>query len=150
MPLALPHCAPGSPDKSRGDSRPDHGIPRQRKAQADIQRLRVGDRGKFYPESGYPNSLEMRLVSIDQDAARELSEGMLALSHGGAIAVREQARALIPERAIYRVVLEIDAGQELSTYSVLRGQVVLHGTAQAWLLSHARTALAVIRREAGF
>ncbi|MFZ9679084.1 MAG: HlyD family secretion protein, partial [Quisquiliibacterium sp.] len=119
-------------------------------SEADIQRLRVGDSGVFFSESGHPAKLAVRVESIDQDATHELSEAMLASTRGGALPVREHAKALVPEHAVYRVVLNVP-GQDLPVnLPTLRGQVVIHGDAQSWLSGYLRAGLAVIRREAGF
>lgn len=119
-------------------------------AEADIDRLQVGEAGNFYPESGSPQSLNVVVQSIDQDASHELSEIMLASIYGGAIAVREHGKSLVPDQALYRVVLAVKAGEPNPPLPVLRGQVVIQGQPKAWLSDHARRLVAVIRREAGF
>lgn len=119
-------------------------------AEADIQRLRVGDNGSFYPESGSPKSLAVLVQSIDPDASRELTDAMLAAGHGGTIAVREHGKALVPEQALFRVVLSVQDVDPKLPLPLLRGEVVIHGQAQAWALGHVRAGLSVIRREAGF
>ena len=119
-------------------------------AEADIDRLRVGDQGVFYPEPGSPGSLKLVVNNIDTDATHELTEGMLASSRGGGIAVREHAKALVPEQALYRVVLSVQAGENSLLLPVLRGRVVIHGKAQNSLVRYVRAGLAVLWREAGF
>lgn len=119
-------------------------------SEADIQRLAIGDKGMFYAESGNPGSLEVMVESIDPDATHELSEAMLASTRGGALPVREHAKALVPEHAVYRVVLKVGSQALAENLPILRGQVVIHGAARPWLAGYFRAALAVLRREAGF
>lgn len=119
-------------------------------AEADIHRLRVGDAGLFYPEAGSPGALKLVVENIDTDATHELAEGLLASTRGGALPVREHAKALVPEHALYRVVLRVQAAEPSVMLPVLRGQVVIHGEAQSWLASYLRAGLAVLWREAGF
>ncbi|MFZ9562725.1 MAG: HlyD family efflux transporter periplasmic adaptor subunit, partial [Burkholderiales bacterium] len=119
-------------------------------AEADIDRLRVGDQGVFYPEPGSPGSLKLVVNNIDTDATHELTEGMLASNRGGGLAMREHAKALVPEQALYRVVLSVRAGETPVHLPVLRGRVVIHGRAQNSLLRYVRAGLAVLWREAGF
>lgn len=119
-------------------------------AEADIQRLRVGDQGSFYPESGSPASILVTVQSIDPDASHELMDGILSSIRGGALPVREHGKSLVPEHAVYRVVLGVNADGIVLPFGVMRGQVQLNGKPQAWLLNHVRFILAVIRREAGF
>lgn len=119
-------------------------------AEIDIRRLNIGDVGKFYPESGFPEPVDLRVEAIDKDASHELREGLLASTRGGTLAVREHNKTLVPEHAVYRVVLSVQQRNLRTGLPVLRGQVVIHGQAQAWALNHLRTGLAVFRREAGF
>ena len=119
-------------------------------AEADIHRLRVGNDGMFYPEAGSPAALKLTVENIDTDATHELADGMLASTRGGALPVREHARALVPEHALYRVVLRVQGEAVAQHLPVLRGQVVIHSEAQSWLAGYLRAVLAVVWREAGF
>jgi putative peptide zinc metalloprotease protein len=75
---------------------------------------------------------------------------MMASTRGGALPVREHARALVPEHALYRVVLRVQGEAVAQHLPVLRGQVVIHSEAQSWLAGYLRAVLAVVWREAGF
>lgn len=119
-------------------------------AEADIHRLSVGNAGMFYPEAGSPAALKLIVENIDTDATHELTDGMLASTRGGAVPVREHARTLVPEHALYRVVLSVQDKTADHHLPVLRGQVVIHGEAQSWLAGYLRAVLAVVWREAGF
>ncbi len=119
-------------------------------AEADIDRLRIGDQGVFYPEAGSPSALKLTVKNIDNDATHELAEGMLASSRGGGIPAREHSKALIPEHALYRVVLMVHVQNTTVHLPVLRGRLVIHAKAQNSLVRYLRAGLAVLRREAGF
>jgi putative peptide zinc metalloprotease protein len=69
-------------------------------SETDVDRLRVGDRGVFFSESGSPGALQLTVQNIDADATHELHEGMLASSRGGALPVREHDKLLKPGLAL--------------------------------------------------
>jgi len=122
--------------------------------QQDLARIRPGDIARFYSESGRIAPLELNVSRIDMNATRVLTDGMLASTSGGDILVRRQREQLIPENAIYRVTLALNeksmdqiAGANLT---VLRGKVVILGARRAWAWKYWRSAIALIRREAGF
>jgi hypothetical protein len=82
-----------------------------------------------------------------------LSDGILASSHGGEIAVREMPvkeghRRLVPEAALYRVTLALQQPYAPDRPQILRGQVVLFGEARSWLGEFARRGAALFMREA--
>ena len=119
--------------------------------ETDVERLTVGHQGRFFSESGYKGSIPVTVESIDQDATHSLSDAILASTHGGAIVVRPHTQSLVPEQALYRVSLLVDAeALEKPVFVRLRGQVVLQGQARSWLGSYIRNGLAIIRRELGF
>jgi putative peptide zinc metalloprotease protein len=57
---------------------------------------------------------------------------------------------LVPDRAVYRVVLAADADPGPLAGHDWRGKVVIHGSWEAPAARYVRAALAVVWREAGF
>ncbi|OIN05620.1 hypothetical protein BFR47_05370 [Oceanisphaera psychrotolerans] len=118
----------------------------------ELDRIRVGDRARFYAESDRIAPLSLTISRIDTDATRVLNDGMLASARGGELLVREQGEQLIPELALYRVALELEEqpGLPLTGLAQLRGRLVIYGEPRAWSWHYWRSALALIRQEAGF
>jgi putative peptide zinc metalloprotease protein len=116
-----------------------------------IQRVQVGNVARFFSEASPAKPLALTVVRIDPDATRQLPEPMLAAQHGGQIVVRERNNHLIPQQAIYRVVLQVQPGSFEPTAShSLRGRVVIDGERKSLLGDYLRTAATVIIREAGW
>ena len=115
----------------------------------DIQRVRVGDSARFFSEASAGAPLLLRIVRIDPDATRQLPEVMLSAQHGGQIVTRERNGKLIPQQAIYRVVLEVQPHGSRTAH-VLRGRVVIDGERKSVLGDYLRTAMTVVIREAGW
>jgi putative peptide zinc metalloprotease protein len=118
--------------------------------EADLQRLHVGDQGRFYSETPGRLDVPVRVVRIDTDATRALPSPMLASVHGGAIPVRQQNRQLIPDTAVYRITLQPEGGHEPEGMRELRGRLVVQGEARAVLQDFLQSAMALWVREAGF
>lgn len=119
-------------------------------SEADLHRLRVGDRGRFYAETPDRAELPLRVARIDRDATRVLPEGILASTHGGALLVRETSHLLVPETALYRVTLTLEADYAPGRPQILRGIVLLSGTPKSYLEETGRAARALFVREAAF
>lgn len=119
-------------------------------AEAQLTRIKVGDSGHFYSDTPNVAQLPMRVERIDRDATRVLPEGILASTRGGALLVRETHDSLVPETALYRVTLSLEAPYAPSTAQILRGQIVLFGTPVGLLDEFARAAAALFVKEAGF
>jgi len=92
-------------------------------AESEIERLGPQARGRFYPDDLAQAPVPLQVVSIDGANSRVLNQPLLASSHGGRIAVRQDERGnAIPESPIYRVIL---AGRTAAPAAVLVGQAVL-------------------------
>jgi putative peptide zinc metalloprotease protein len=93
------------------------------------------------------------VLSVDRDATRVLLRPELAAHLGGHVLTREKAGQLIPERAVYRVMLEMDPAasplEALATQS-WRGQLTIHARWEAPAQRYLRQAFAVFLREFGF
>jgi putative peptide zinc metalloprotease protein len=118
--------------------------------EAELNRIRLGDYGRFYSETPHVAQLPVRVERIDRDATRTLPEGMLASSGGGEILVRQSGGQPVPETALYRVTLSLSEEYAPEVLQILRGQVVLYGNPKAYLEEFARSAMALFVREAGF
>ena len=117
--------------------------------EADLQRIHVGDHGKFYSETPDVAELSVRVERIDRDATHVLTEGILAATRGGELPVREIKRTLVPETALYRLTLSIQMSYSPSKPQLLRGQVLLFGAPRAYMEEFTRAAAALFVREAG-
>lgn len=120
----------------------------------ELDRVQVGDQARFFSESGRIEPLTLTVSSIASDASRVIDEAVLTSTTGGEMLVREQAGQLVPELAVYRVSLELSLSDRLLLESErlpdLRGHVVISGKARAWGWHYWRSAVAIVRREAGF
>jgi len=88
-------------------------------------------------------------VRIDRDATRALPDAMLAVGHGGEVLMRERNGQLIPERAVYRVVLAVDEGEQPPGH-VLRGAVTIYGQPKSLAGDFVRSGAALLIRESGW
>ncbi|MEY2771069.1 MAG: hypothetical protein RIQ38_1488 [Pseudomonadota bacterium] len=118
-----------------------------------LQRLRVGDAATLVPDGAWGEVLRLRVRSIDRDASRVLPRPELATHNGGHVLVREKNRQLVPERAVYRVVLEPeDPGAMPASLAgrTWRGHLTVHSQWEAPALRYLRQASAVLLRELDF
>jgi putative peptide zinc metalloprotease protein len=115
-----------------------------------VRRIRVGDTGQFLADGGAGPNLRLQVQQIEQDATRVLEHGVLAAQAGGSVLTRELQRRLVPERAVYRVVLRAEAPPAAAAAQGWRGQVVLHGSWEVPALAWLRAAVVVLWRELGF
>lgn len=116
----------------------------------DVARVHEGQHASFYTDGRTQHVLTLKVSSVDRDASRTLPRRELASVLGGHVTTREKNGQLVPERAVYRVSLDVldmpDALQNLSW----RGQLVVHADWQSPLSRYARQAVTVIVRETGF
>jgi putative peptide zinc metalloprotease protein len=115
-----------------------------------VRRVRPGDAARFFTDGHAGPVLPLHIVSVDQDATRVLPQGMLAVEHGGSVLTRDKEGVLVPDRAVYRVVLAVDGDPGPLVGHDWRGKIVIHGSWEAPAARYVRAALAVLWREAGF
>lgn len=115
----------------------------------EVQRISVGDRALLRLE-GSAELVPLKVSSIDRDASRTLREPELAVEFGGHVLVREKGDMLYPERAVYRVLLEVTDEQAVDAQHSWRGQLTLAARWEAPGLRFLRTAASVFWREMGF
>jgi putative peptide zinc metalloprotease protein len=118
--------------------------------EAAVARVAVGDRAMFLADGRGSGAVRLTVRRVDADATRVLQSGLLTAQAGGHVLARERRDELVPERAIYRVVLAPDPGQSLDDRQVLRGDVVIHGRWESPVMPYLRNAMAVLVREFGF
>jgi putative peptide zinc metalloprotease protein len=118
--------------------------------EADLRRLDMGNWGRFIPDAPGLRGFGLRVISIDRDATRLLTEGALSSIAGGEILVRQQNNKLIPERSIYRVRLKVDGNPSKLSTGYIRGRVVIYAWPKSILGDAITNGLAVFVREAGF
>jgi putative peptide zinc metalloprotease protein len=118
--------------------------------ESELGRISVGDTGHFHSETPDAAQVPVRVDRIDRDATRALPDGLLASTRGGKVLVREMGRQWVPEAAVYRVTLSLGAAHAPDRPQILRGDVVLRGTPNAWIDEFARKAASLVVREAGF
>ena len=115
--------------------------------------LAVGDGGIFIPQGDEARVLRLRVTNIDADATRVLASGVLSAPAGGHILVRERAGQLVPEQAMYRVALAVEAESATPAAHAAkalsrRGEVVIRGRWEAPAERFVRNVLMVVMREA--
>lgn len=115
-----------------------------------VNRIKVGDPARFFADGLEGPVLTLTVNAIDQDATRILPNGQLAAQFGGSIMTREKHGHLVPERAVYRVTLDVGSEMGALAQQSWRGHVVIHGRWEAPGLTFLRAALVLIWRELGF
>lgn len=118
--------------------------------EADIARVKVGDRARFFPDGPQGPVLDLRVDDIEMDATRNLQNGQLALQFGGSVMTREKQGQLVPELAMYRVTLASQEPLGEMAHQSWRGNVVIHGDWEAPGLAFFRAAVALVWREMSF
>ncbi|MEE3662429.1 HlyD family efflux transporter periplasmic adaptor subunit [Brenneria sp. g21c3] len=131
--------------------KPSGGLVEAFVSEKDWQRLKVGGKGRFYPQDVSRDALPLTIVDIDHTATRDLSAvPELASTYGGDIAALSDAqRKLHPEQVVYRILLSLpaDSGRQ---QQMLRGTVALDGDAQSLLARGWKVVSAVLIRELAF
>lgn len=120
-------------------------------SEQNVNLLSSDSQGVFIGNSGEGGSLPVTLEQIDISAVSSLPYPELGSETGGAIAVRQADKRLIPENAHYRVSFQLDerpgSHQELLRRS---GMLIIEGERQSWLWLQCQRLLAVAVRESGF
>ncbi len=129
---------------------PDRALIEAYVSEADLARIGVGTRGaSSIPRTAGASRSSAHVVRIERANARVLAEPYLASRFGGGIPVREmKSGELVPESAVYRVMLEPD-GAPAAPARVLRGHVVLSGAPESLAARAWRRVVAVAIRESG-
>ncbi len=116
----------------------------------DVTRVQVGQKASFFADSATGHLLALKVSAIDRDAARVLPRKELASALGGHVLTREKNGQLVPERAIYRVTLDVQDMPTSMHALAWRGHINIHADWASPAGRYVRQALAVLVREAGF
>jgi putative peptide zinc metalloprotease protein len=118
--------------------------------EADLDKLNIGDEGRFYPEGGDLPSISVSIVTLDRTGTRELNVEELASNYGGEIAVRsDEEKQLIPEKGIYRVLLQLPK-KEANFMSSVRGRLSLSTEAESIASWLTRLMMVALVKESGW
>lgn len=117
----------------------------------DWLRLRPGAAGTFYPHDVTRSGMAGEVIDIEPTVMRDLRPvAELASVYGGDIAaLSDSQRRLVPEQAVYRVVLRLAADEPPVTQAIT-GTVALSGEPQSLLVRIWRRVAAVAVREFSF
>ena len=116
----------------------------------DAGRVQVGQRASFWVDSATGKMLQLKVAAIDQDAARTLPRRELASVLGGHVITREKNGVLMPERAVYRVTLELQNMPEDMQDLSWRGNLMIHADLASPIARYLRQIMVVLVRETGF
>lgn len=109
--------------------------------------VNVGADARLYVDG---QTMKLRVHSVDQDVSRTITHPMLTTDGGGKLTVRINGTELIPERAVYRVRLEVEDAALRPGEQMWLGTVVISGGKESHLARWTRQAVSVLWRELGF
>lgn len=115
-----------------------------------LHRIAVGQTARFYPDTASGATLALKVASIDVDAQHVLESPLLAAVNGGSVAAREVNGRLVPEKAVYRVLLDVQHAEPTLSGQAWRGTVVIHAARESPIARFGRALMQVVWREAGF
>lgn len=118
-------------------------------AEADLARIGPGARARFYFDDPDRAVLSGTVVEVDPTSTRTLPAAELASTHGGGIAVREDANGdAVPESAVYRVLVAPDEAPAVAR--VARGTLRIAGERASFAAGLWNTVVAAALRESAF
>jgi putative peptide zinc metalloprotease protein len=115
-----------------------------------VHRISKSNAARFYPDGKSGHVVELKVGVVDRDATRVLTNGALTSVAGGSVSVREIEGKLVPEKAAYRVILNVADLTQIPASQVLRGAVVIRGESESLALRFMRSTMSIIWREAGW
>nr|WP_294975754.1 HlyD family efflux transporter periplasmic adaptor subunit [uncultured Pseudomonas sp.] len=115
--------------------------------QDEVQRLTDGGRVRFYPE-GVPSPIDGQVVLIGTTRVSQLEQPMLASRYGGPLNVNAQGDALVPNPALFHVLVKLEEAPP--NLHETRGHLQIDGARRSWLGEGLTRLLAVALRESGF
>ena len=117
--------------------------------EADVARVHAGASAVFLPENGGAK-VQLVVQSVSPTAIAALDDRTLASVYGGGVAVRpEKDGRLVPEAAIYRVILEVIHPPAGNAPELRRGWVTISGNRASLIVRIWHRAIALAVREAG-
>ena len=115
-----------------------------------IRRVGTGDGAMFIADGLNGGFISLRVIEVDRDATRLLPDAVLATQYGGTVLTREKNGQHVPERATYRVLLEVLDMPGVLHGASWRGRVVIRGDWEAPGARFLRAAITLMWREVGF
>jgi putative peptide zinc metalloprotease protein len=117
-------------------------------SERDLDRIRVGSRGRFFPRGDELAPISGTVEEIDATRTVSLPTPALAAAHGGPIATSGDAERPSPKAALYRVRLKLDRPPARAIATL--GSGVIDGEPRSFLWEALRYTAAVLIRESGF
>jgi putative peptide zinc metalloprotease protein len=115
-----------------------------------VHRIAVGARAEFRFEQPGRADVALRVVGVDLGAGDLLPLPLLAAHNGGSIPARPTNQGLVPEGAIYRVVLAAEGQTPMPPVArQMRGAVAVDVEAESLFVRFVRRASALLLRESG-
>lgn len=111
-----------------------------------VNRFTIGAGASFFSHS-HGRVVSGRVVDIEEDATEALPFPSMVSVFGGDIVVREQEGELIPERAVYRVVVALDAVEPSAALGVHYGELVIRANPASMGGRYLNKTLAILLRE---
>ena len=116
--------------------------------QKDLARVRRNATVHFFPEGDKLHPLAGTVVDIAAARTTQLPHLLLSSQHGGTIPVIPDERGLTPRDALYRVRVQLK--QAPPGLKILRGEAVIEGQPESWLVERLKPIMIVLIRELGF
>lgn len=116
--------------------------------QDELSRIEPGTSIRFYPDGERLFPITGEVIDIDQTRTSLLPHALLSSQHGGSVPVLPDAKGLTPRDALYRVHVQLSAPPD--RLRILRGNAVIDGKLESWLLKTLKPILIVVIRELSF
>jgi putative peptide zinc metalloprotease protein len=117
--------------------------------EADVARMHPGDTAQFSPDDGQ-SPIDLRVRSVSPGALGALEAPELASIFGGGVAVRKEPDGrMVPQAAVYRVVLDLTGDTRHAAGELRRGTVHIEGDRVSPIARIWQRVVAVVMREAG-
>ena len=146
----LPDLKPGawlSPKQQLGLIRADGPIiATSYVAEDDLERIKEGDAARFIPHGLDHSGMVGKVLSIDRNPVKVLTDPALASVHGGDIPVRASGPTLVPQGGFFRVTIRLNG---TAPDMKLIGHAIISGQGQSVIGRAVRSALVVLVREWG-
>jgi putative peptide zinc metalloprotease protein len=115
----------------------------------DVGRLQEGASARFIPGEAGRSAVPARVTAVERLGTAALDLPQLASIDGGGVPARLVGSVVVPDRAVYRVRLDVVVPGFPAPDAQLRGRVVIDGDRRSLLGRALRTVAAVFLREAG-
>lgn len=116
--------------------------------ESELQNLKVGAAGRFYPANRMDAPLAVTVMEIDTARTTALSHPGMSSEHGGPIPTVTDGRAQVPRDTVYLVKLRVEGKPAQVRWS--RGRVTLQGERYSKVRRAITYASSVLIRESGF